>query len=341
MSAMPKDLNRNIRSNAHFRVAVTLYELADSSGQIKTTTKALSALSGVSESTLTRAFRDLESHGYLVTTRTRKGFNKFAMNEYRVLLEPKEEATSSNWDLVSEANAQITSLKMSVNEVPQEVFVSLTDEHSTAVPGSSKTVPNNDLNQNKEILRISNQSEKKTKSKNSETNQIFNTTRKNSRIWAFTPDTKDFNTRGLRPVESWSHWDVAAEFADRLHARYPDRPALINKSRLAKALLPMRAKYASNSEIELRLMDWFFDDFYKVLIAESEPQKLIGTYLNMFKTDLDKAKSAIAYDAKYGDIPDWVYASDGTPFDNSMPGRRDLEEYELELAEKVNHSMIS
>ncbi len=341
MSPMPGDLGRNIRSNAHFRVAVALYELADLSGLVQTSTKNLSEITGVSESTLTRAFRELELKGYLVTTRTRKGFNKFAFNEYRVLLEPKEESVESTWNLIGTSNANLASLNVSAEEQLPEVFVSLKDEQSTAVPGNSETVTNNYLNQNKEILRISNQSEKKRKVKNSGTNQIFNTSRKNSRIWAFTPDPKDFNTRALRPIASWSHWDVAAEFADRLHARYPDRPALINKNRLAKALLPMRSNYDSSPEIELTLIDWFFDDHHKVLLAESQPEKLLGTFLNMFKTNMDKARSAIAYAAKYADIPDWVYASDGKRFDNSMPGRYALKEYELELSSRANNLAIS
>jgi DNA-binding transcriptional ArsR family regulator len=336
MSPMPKDLNRNIRSNAHFRVAVALYELADASGLVKSSTKDLTVITGVSESTLTRAFRDLEKHGYLITTRTRKGFNKFAFNEYRVLLEPKDEPVESNWGLIGDSKANLASLNLSVEVTAPEVFVSLTDEQSTAVTGNSKTVVTKDLNQNKEILRISNQSERKRKLKKSDTDRIFNASKKNSKGWAFSPDPKDFNTRILRPIASWSHWDVAAEFADRLHARYPDRPALINKTRLAKALLPIRSEYNSTPELELTLIDWFFEDNYKVGLAERNPEKVLGTFLNMFKTNMDKARSAVAYAARYVDVPDWVYASDGKRFDNSMPGRFALKEYEEELAASIN-----
>lgn len=336
MSAMPKDLNRDIRSNAHFRVAVALYDLADSRGNIQTSTKALTEITGVSESTLTRAFRDLEQHGYLVTTRTRKGFNKFAFNEYRVLLGPKDEPVESNWDLLGAPNPRTASLNVGVEDSNLPVFVSLKDEQSTAVPGNSETLTTSTNNQNKEILRISNQSVKKRKVKNSGTKQIFNTSKKNSKIWAFTPDPKDFNTRALRPKGSWSNWDIAAEFADRLHARYPDRPALINKTRLAKALLPMRSPYNSTPELELALIDWFFDDNHKVGLAEREPEKVLGTFLNMFKTNMEKARSAVAYAARYADVPDWVYASDGKRFDNSMPGRFALKEYESELDSAIN-----
>lgn len=326
MASIPKDLLRAVTSNAHFRVAVALYELADSKGFVHKSTKELAAHIGVSESTLTRAFRDLESKNYLETQRIRKGFNKFSYNIYRVTIESSE----------LESQTIPSPVTMSNTSTPAMISLSLKDEQSTADMVTNKYLVSQVSNKGKEILRISSPTGRLP---HRETNiegkpgSVVSPGLDSTIPASLNP--KDFRTRGRRPVESWTHWDVAAEFAYLLQRRYPDVPLLIDKKRLAKALLPMRANYGSTAAIEMKLVEWFFDDRYKLRVAESQPHKIIGTFLNTFKTDLEKARRAVESDMENEGRSEFVYASDGKAFDNSIPGRRRLERYEEKLAATI------
>lgn len=335
MPQIPTLMFTEVTKPAHFKVAVALYNLADFNGIIRITTKELSAFCNVSESTLTRAFRDLESKGFLTTTRSRKGFNRFSENVYAVRPEnetpsPLSAATQAklrgSWANVptvldtntSEAIGSIA-LKASDGDGVMDNFLSLRGERSTAGPVANRQSNSDVSHKGKEILRISSPTGKspvEISLSNSETPEVV-------KYPKLSMDPKDFRTRGRRPVETWTTWDVAAEFSDRLQKRYPDRPMLVNKKTLAGALLPMRSKFNSNPKVELLLMKWFFEDRHKVRVAERNPQQIIGVFLNTFKTQLTKALSL----ADIPEVPQFVYADDGKRFDNSMPGRKARDEY--------------
>lgn len=334
MHQTPKELFTVVTKAAHFKVATALYQLADSKGEVRISTGELAAFCGVSESTLTRAFRDLESKGYLETRRSRKGFNRFSFNIYTVKLEkPNQTQTPlrENGLWVSAPTQQLTSPAevtktvaptLSDGVVNDELFPSLTKERSTAVTVTSKSIDSQVSKKGKEILRISIPTGKPVEKRKSESKEILQGT-----SYKLSMDPKDFRTRGRRPVETWTTWDVAAEFADRLQKKYPTKPLLINKKRLAEALRPMRKNYGSTPEAELWIIKFFFMDPQRARIAETAPSKVVGTFLNLFKTDLEKALSM----SRQPKNDEFVYASDGREFDNSMRGRLKRDEYEATL----------
>ena len=344
MPQIPTLMFTEVTKPAHFKVAVALYNLADFNGIIRITTKELSAFCNVSESTLTRAFRDLESKGFLTTTRSRKGYNRFSENVYAVRLEnetpsPLSSSTRAklrgSWanvptvlDTKASEAISSTALKASDGDGVMDNFLSLRSEGSTAGPVANRQSNSYVSHKGKEILRISSPT-----GKSPVEISISNSEKpKDVKYPKLSVDPKDFRTRARRPVETWTTWDVAAEFADRLQHQYPKRPLLINKKNLAGALLPMRAKFKSTPQVEMVLMKWFFEDRHKVRVAERDPQKVIGVFLNTFKTDLERAKMV----AETPEIPKFVYANDGKRFDNSMPGRRAMKDYNQEIAALAN-----
>lgn len=334
MHQPPQDLFSEITRAAHFKVASALYKLADARGEVRISTVDLAAFCSVSESTLTRAFRDLESKGFLQTDRSRKGFNRFSFNVYTVKLEeqaPVQAQSKANglWASTPKKNPagvveelNLVPLNLSDSDDETNFSLSLKDERSTAVRVTSKSIDSQVSKKGKEILRISIPTGTPVEKRKSES-------RKNPNEAGFklSMDPRDFRTRARRPVETWTTWDVAAEFADRLQKKYPTKPLLINKKRLAEALRPMRKNFGSTPEAEVWLINYFFMEAYRVRIAETAPSKLIGTFLNLFKTDLARALNS-SNEVKTVQV---VYALDGTEFDNSMRGRRRRDEYEAKL----------
>jgi hypothetical protein len=269
--------------------------------------------------------------------RTRKGFNRFSFNVYRLLkIEPAAgaesrtgksiRALSVEWGIAEKRQNETLgpSSNLSDDEYTTEVSLSLTDERSTAVKVANKAVDRQVSHKEEEILRIpspTGSTPKEFKSVNE------NSLRPPQAKKPLSMDPTDFRTRGRRPVESWTTWDVAAEFANRLQKAFPTRPTLINKKRLAKALLPMRSKYGSNAKAEMFLVDLFFLSRANIIAVSNEPHLAIGIFLNYFKTDLDRALKGSQTQIVVGKL----IASDGTEFDNTIPGRVALRHYEEKL----------
>lgn len=327
MLTMPSSLFKDITKPSHFKVAVALYSLADREGTIEISTKQLSDFCDVSESSLTRAFRDLEEKGYLETERTRKGFNRFSFNVYRLLrIEPSEgaesrtgksiRALSVEWGIAekNQNEASRPSSNVSDGENTEAVSQSLKDERSTAVKVADNAIESQVSHKEEEILRIPSPTGSTPKEfKSPEENSLKQPQAKKP----LSMDPKDFRTRGRRPVESWTTWDVAAEFADRLQKAFPTRPTLINKKRLAKALLPMRSQYGSNAKAEMFLVDLFFLTRANIIAVSREPHLAIGIFLNYFKTDLERAIKSSQKQVVVGKL----IATDGREFENTIPGR--------------------
>jgi DNA-binding transcriptional regulator YhcF (GntR family) len=348
MQQVPKELFTAINKAAHFKVGIALYSLADKRGQVRTTTKELAAYAGVSPSTLTRAFRDLESKGFLATQRTRKGFNKFSFNVYTVTIAEQLSSPAIseirgqigeawlNAGVQKEQTVEISDVLIAPNvsngSSANDSFPSLKNEQSTADQAIQIVLSQKGSNKDSEILRISssrgNSPEKNISKKVKEALLKPNPYKKLS------VNPRDHSTRGRRPVESWTTWDVAAEFSYKLQKRFPMRPPLINMKKLEGALRGMRSRYNSNAKAELWLMELLFEDRSKMYLAETQPEKIIGIYLNYFKTDLERAiriSSEPPRDA-------YCYADDGKKFDNSMPGRIDRDEYNKALKGLPNNS---
>lgn len=142
-------------------------------------------------------------------------------------------------------------------------------------------------------------------------------------------------TRHLRPQDEWTAADVATEFSFRVYARLPKIPKLLNTNNLRQRLSVNRSRYDMTALIELEAMDAFLADERNMTRILNAPEKAHEMFLASI------AKQAPEILEQYGesvqvavDNPprvDYIVASDGKQFDNSMPGRAALKRYEEKL----------
>lgn len=156
-------------------------------------------------------------------------------------------------------------------------------------------------------------------------------------------DARDPKTRKRRPEETWTPADVAAEFAFRLSMRHPLIPGLVKTDAIRGALAKQRKQYGVTAVIELEILKMFManDSFHKDWNIGDAYKLLPGRYLRMFTTHMDEAlrnlgmpsrRDLASVSVAIEPTAEYVYASDGTAFDNSMSGRLNMREYEEGLA---------
>ena len=152
-------------------------------------------------------------------------------------------------------------------------------------------------------------------------------------------------TRNQRPQEDWTALDIAAEFMSRIYDKLPGVSVPINTLQLQKIIAKNRKEYDLTPIIELELMRLFFDDYWFKNKAKFNPQFIKASFLKFYNSHLPVALDNLGLDSNksvpesevFSDKPaETIYASDGTPFDNSMPGRKDLELYEAQLRRTAN-----
>jgi hypothetical protein len=152
-------------------------------------------------------------------------------------------------------------------------------------------------------------------------------------------------TRNQRPQEDWTALDVAAEFSSRVYQKLPGAVNVVNTIKLQQIIAKNRKQFNLNPIIELEVMRLFFEDHWFRTESRKNPHFIQGRFLKFFTSHLSAALKNLGMhsdlsmteeDAMSSKAADFVYASDGTPFDNSMPGRKDLAMYEEKLR-KASH----
>jgi hypothetical protein len=162
---------------------------------------------------------------------------------------------------------------------------------------------------------------------------------------ALSTDKRDPKTRGRRPLEDWTPGDVAAEFRAQLTKKYPYMPPLVNTKELAGALARSRKSSGVTSMIELEVLRLFMADPKNH--ADWEKSQLHGylykRFLKMLQTHTPTAMKNLGLNVVrptkevqvFEDRVGKVYASDGTEFDSTLPGKKALQRYEQKLRENA------
>jgi len=328
------------------RTLLALRHLASSERLVEATTESLGELTGYSPASLRRGLRGLEKAGLVETTRTKKEFGKFAQNRYKLTQPP---LTDKRW----EPKPSLTD-----DSVGQEP--SLTDERSTHgqvvdianidIPTSSHTVYNySDSHMRKKKYKEVRVGSERWKPKGEDTSGdddiggvgLFDDEKPAAVKHKLSTDARDPKTRGRRPQENWTAADVAVEFSFQLSRKYPYLPGTFQTSPLRGALAKNRKQYGITPLIELEILRLFLGDARNHKDAEQKPDLLYKRYLKMFQTHMSEAlknlgmpsmKDMADTDVAREEVDEYVYASDGRSFDNSIPGRRMLEKYEDKLA---------
>jgi hypothetical protein len=114
---------------------------------------------------------------------------------------------------------------------------------------------------------------------------------------------------------------------------------MINTAELRGALAAYRKRYNTNATIEISVMEKFFGDARIWIEAKKAPHFAHKIFLR----EITKSTAEVLDELGMNDEAQkpaqplstmskkYVFASDGTKFDNSVAGRIDLSEYEEEL----------
>jgi len=321
-------------SSSEARTLLALRHLADKNLKIKATMEDLGILTKYSRETLRVAIRGLEDRGLLTTRRTKRNLGKLHVNEYQLIPSNLASDDKEQKNLASDV------------EVFSQKFLA-----STA--GTGDTVVTSNTNSKSIVLNTTYliPSEARREKNFKEVKVVNNWQDDDKELVGFglldgevraslkpvPVSKKSTKTRWQRPQDDWTPADVATEFSYRMYQKINNSPAMINTSDLRGALASYRKRYNTNATIEMEVMEMFFGDARIWAEAKKAPHAAHKIFLRLITTQtagvLDKfdMNDEVSKPAPTTARARYVYASDGTKFDNSIPGRVDLKEYEEEL----------
>jgi hypothetical protein len=334
---LPPEIFEKDLTAGEFKVVIAMYQLADRSGVVDASMDDLGVLTKYKREMLRRCVRSLEAHGLITTRRKRRNFNKYHGNVYRLtfVVEPP------NLRLQSEALEP-------VQEPSLEKDQCLQSEASTAVCIASNRLTTSFVLNTSYLIREGSQKLQEKEEPMSKWKKSWDEDNLGSvglfdeelleKVEPKTVNKRDPRTRLFRPTHEWTSADVSAEFGDQLRRRFPQLPALINTQKLAMILAKYRRELSTTALVELELIKMFFEDEKKVTYIARNPEKAMGTYLNMFKSRLSDVMDRLDMpqpqrntDNEVARDSDYVYASDGTKFENTLVGRKALQRHEERL----------
>jgi len=318
-------------TDSELRTAVALRYLADHTGRFKGSTEEIQELTHYSAETLRRAFRGLENKGFLTIVRTKRGGGKYHVNAYQ--LSPS--LTPVGWtEEPSHTSVGTTHGQSSSNSYPV-VTTKVINNRGKARLGRKEILVGG-------VKRWMPEGEDTSGDDNIGGFGLFEDEKPAAVKHKLSTDARDPKTRGRRPQETWTPSDVAAEFAFLLGKKYPYLPGLVQSRELRGALAQNRKKYGITAVIEMEMVRLFLGDSRMHQDAEKNPQYLHRRFLKMFNTHMDQAlqnlgmpsrKILAQVEVANDERTDYVYASDGREFDNSIVGRKALARYEEKLRE--------
>ncbi|CAB4123896.1 hypothetical protein UFOVP45_52 [uncultured Caudovirales phage] len=320
---------------AELRTLLAMRHFSDAQGTVEASTDEVANLTGYSPATLRRALRGLESDGFVVTVRTKRNFGKYSYSKYTLVSPPlKNERWADSPALKNERSTYDSNSSNSnnLNSYTSTNMYNYIDSHMV------------EKSEYKEVVlaqeRWKPRGEDTTGDDNIGGFGLFEDEKPAVQKKLLSTDKRDPKTRGRRPQEEWTAADVAVEFSHLLCKKYPYLPGTLQTSPLRGALAANRKKYGYTPLVELELLRLFIGDGRNHSDAETKPDMLYKRYLRMFQTHMDEALKNLGMPSRkelanpelvHEKISEYLYASDGREFDNSIPGRRRLEQYEEKL----------
>jgi hypothetical protein len=296
----------------------------------------LGSLTALSRPTLSRAVSGLISKGFIEVIRTKRNLGRLSYNRYQLLPCITDETLKSSPCITG--------------DTPTDEPISNTSTHK---PISTMYNLNSHVREShgryKEVVVASEKWRPKGEDRSGDDDiggiGLFDSEVPAVHKAKVSVDKRDPKTRGRRSQEEWTPADVAVEFSYQLCKKYPYLPGLLKTSELRGALASNRKKYGVTALVELEILRMFIGDPSKHGNAEGQPHFLYKRFLRMFTTHMDKALTNLGMPSRnqlagiVEDTPseEFVYASDGREFDNSIPGRRAMERYEEKL--RVNNGV--
>ncbi len=294
----------------------------------------LEALTGYKRQNLSKAVQELKEGGFIEVTRTKRNLGKYYYNHYSLPGIPQD-----TWQ---QSPGILESTWSDPSRIPQDT--STADSNSSNDYKAITTVTSNRKNARYKEIRVVS----RWKDDDDEIGGfgLFEDEKPASVKAKLSTDARDPKTRGRRAEETWTPSDVAAEFAFRLGMRHPLLPGLVKTDAIRGALAKQRKQYGTTAVIELEILRMFMADdrYHKDWNIGDAYKMLPGRFLRMFTTHMDEALRNLGMPTRQNltninvaieKTSEYVYASDGRAFDNSIPGRKSMQKYEQKL--KENH----
>lgn len=309
-------------SHSELRVYLALSHLETRWGDVVASMDDLSELTGYGRSSLSKAISNLSTHGFIEITRTKRNYGLLSKNRYRILDCPE------NWT--------------SEPEKPENDAWG-SPEYWTSTRGTNKLLTtSNNINITTSKLKYLNPADSNSADAQKEETVVNNWTEDEGGIGfgLFEDEVKpvakkipknDPKTRNLRPKEEWTAADVASEFSARLYAKIRGIPGLVNTKALWGALATNRKRFGVTASQELAALEKFLGDERNLLAIKRNAKGAHGMFLNAITRHLAENATIENDVVDKSDVAEYVYASDGKEFDNSMFGRNALSKYEQSL----------
>jgi hypothetical protein len=318
---LPDEILEADLTHYQFRLLVVLWGLADRKGVIETSVANLAALTKVkSQSHVKESLKALEAAGYLAANRRKRNRGLYTTSQY-TLCGPLERLTDTT---LREPLQRLTTHE-------PDGLVLLPNSHIV-----NKPISNENIKIQKVSEDVMNKSWREEQQQDEQVGGIGKLADESPR--SAPPSKRETKTRGKRPQAEWTVRDVAAEFSFLVGRKFPWLPGTVNVNHLAGALGKMRKQYQTTALIELEILKMFMIDEKNFEGVGDKAPHLYKRYLAMFRTHMNKAitnvgatiNMPVTEDVENED--DFVYASDGRKFDNTIVGRKYLERYEGKLS---------
>ena len=297
------------------------------------TMEELSRYTQSSDESIRRALRKLEQLELIKVERTKRNFGKFSYNKY-YLISPSHKNVGSP-DEPSHKNEELE-ISPSHKNVGSTADIDIAINNNIENKTTSYFMFGTEHKRTKEVVVVSGwQDDDKGLAGFGLFDDEVPASQAPEKI-----SKRSSKTRNLRPQEEWTALDVAAEFSSRVYQKLPGAVHVVNTLKLQQILSKNRKQFNLNSIIELEVMRLFFEDHWFRTEARKSPHYIQGRFLKFFTSHLAVALKNLGLhsdlamteeQAMTSKQSEFIFASDGTAFDNSMPGRKDLEQYEEAL----------
>jgi len=320
-------------TNNELRTYLALKHLARPNRAVEATMEEITSIVDLTRESVRKALRGLEERGLVETTRTKRNFGKYSVNKYYLPSQPvlawkeppcQPALASTDGHMIDIANSNNQDSYTSTPMYDYKTKQKRTKLKEVVVAGDKWRPKGEDTSGDDELGGFG----------------LFDDEKPAVVKHKLSTDKRDPKTRGRRPQEEWTAADVAVEFSFQLSRKYPYLPGSFQTSALRGALAKNRKQYGITPLIELEILRLFIGDSRNHSDAEQKPDLLYKRYLKMFQTHLTEAHKNLGMpsprelanaDTVYERTEEFVYASDGRAFDNSIPGRKKLEAYEGKL----------
>jgi hypothetical protein len=280
----------------------------------------LAELTGYGRSAISRAVAGLADTQWIEVVRSKRNYGMLAKNKYRILGCPPSDTRLADGEPPCAPGETSTRSHVTTKSTKSTNITKSTSKLKSAVPSEPHSAE-----AQRESVVVNRWSE------DEDDLPGFGLLDADVKPVVEKVNRRDAKTRNLRPRDEWTANDVASEFASRVYEKVRGIPGLVNTRGLAGALATNRKRFGVTAAQEVAALEKFFADERNLATIKKFPKGAHGVFLNSITKFLAEGHEVVVSPVDSVAVEDYVYASDGKKFDNSMPGRAALKRYEDKL----------